>query len=119
MLVQHLIETGEGGEWNFGPNLNEKISVGELVSTFADKWGVSGSRWNLENQTQLHESGYLLLDSEKARNSLGWADKLNFASSVEWTVDWYLKDTKEMSYAITRDQIERFFKHSQKGDVNV
>ena len=107
MLVQHLIETGEGGEWNFGPNLNEKISVGELVSTFTDKWGVSGSHWNLENQAQLHESGYLLLDSEKARNSLGWADKLNFASSVEWTVDWYKENLSLLD--ITREQIEMFF----------
>jgi CDP-glucose 4,6-dehydratase len=107
MLVQHLIETGEGGEWNFGPNLKEKISVGELVSTFAEEWGVSGSHWNLENQAQLHESGYLLLDSEKARNSLGWADKLNFASSVEWTVDWYKENLSLLD--ITREQIEMFF----------
>jgi hypothetical protein len=34
-------------------------------------------------------------------------------------MDWYLKHANEMPYAITRDRIERFFKHNQKGEVNV
>jgi dTDP-D-glucose 4,6-dehydratase len=31
----------------------------------------------------------LMLNSNKARNHLGWSDKLSFEESVKWTINWY------------------------------
>jgi CDP-glucose 4,6-dehydratase len=106
-LIEHQMSDGLTGEWNFGPDLTEKYSVGDLVSTFASAWGVEGSDRNLENTNQPHESGYLLLDSSKARGTLDWSDKLNFPSSIQWSVQWYQGNLSLLD--MTRIQIEKFF----------
>lgn len=109
LLVEHQLAQGTKGEWNFGPDLKEKHSVGELVNTFAADWGVEGTKWNLETTDQLHEAGYLLLDSEKARKGLDWSDKLNFTASVRWSVNWYKSSSQELCLEITKSQIQEFF----------
>ena len=108
-LVSHQIACGEGGVWNFGPEIAENNSVGDLVNCFSEAWGVKGRRWNLESIIQPHEAGYLLLDSQKARLKLNWKDKLDFANSVEWTCAWFKLVTKVSARETTQDQIAKFF----------
>jgi CDP-glucose 4,6-dehydratase len=104
-LVDRQLSEGIAGEWNFGPDLAEKHSVGDLVTTFAEKWGHSGQLWNLESINQPHEAGYLLLDSSKARENLGWADKLTFEDAIRWSVDWYQDVSTQSALEVTRKQI--------------
>jgi CDP-glucose 4,6-dehydratase len=105
-LVDNQLEKGFIGEWNFGPELSEKYSVGDLVNTFADLWGVNELRWNLESSNQPFEAGYLVLDSNKARSALGWKDNLTFDQTVSWTIQWYKQ--KNSYYDYTRKQIKDF-----------
>jgi CDP-glucose 4,6-dehydratase len=109
-LVDSMISTGVSGEWNFGPNLEDKHEVLDLVKVFAKAWGVRGSdtAWIVQENEQLHEAGYLLLDSTKARQSLGWTDKLSFEQNVEWTSTWYLKAKNSEARELTSYQIEEF-----------
>ena len=109
-LVDFMISHGVSGEWNFGPDLNEKHEVIHLVEVFAKAWGIqaSDSAWTIEETKQPHEAGYLLLDSNKARNSLGWDDKLSFDETVKWTAEWYLAKKETNFLERTESQILRF-----------
>jgi CDP-glucose 4,6-dehydratase len=110
-LVDSMISNGVSGEWNFGPNLEDKYEVLDLVKVFARAWGVQGSdsAWNLEDNEQPHEAGYLLLDSQKARNSLGWRDELSFSDSIDWTANWFKASRTNDPLQVTTNQIEKFF----------
>jgi CDP-glucose 4,6-dehydratase len=109
-LISKMLSDGISEEWNFGPSLHEKQSVVELVDTFAKSWGIAGKEqpWKLEQITQPHEAGYLLLDSSKARLKLGWEDKLDFSSSIDLTANWFKQSQTQKPLAITVNQIEEF-----------
>lgn len=109
-LVDSMISDGISGEWNFGPDLIEKYEVLDLVKTFAKLWGVqeSDSAWTIEGTEQLHEAGYLLLDSSKSRNVLGWSDKLSFQQNVDWTSNWYQSVGFSGAREISNHQIKKF-----------
>jgi CDP-glucose 4,6-dehydratase len=109
-LVDSMIIDGISGEWNFGPNLKDKHEVLDLVKVFAKAWGVqeSDTAWSIEETEQPHEAGYLLLDSQKARNSLGWRDKLSFSDSIDWTANWFKAFRTSDPLQVTTSQIEKF-----------
>jgi len=109
VLVEKQISEHLVGAWNFGPELSESHKVSDLVENFADAWGITGISWNLEANEQPHEAGYLLLDSSKAREMLGWADQLSFTETVKWTMSWY-KAVKSIDVLdFTREQIKDFY----------
>ncbi len=114
-LVNEMLSAGITGEWNFGPNINEKHTVSSLVEKFANVWGVDNSKnaWNLETLEQPKESGYLLLDSTKSFNILGWKDVLTFDECIEFTVEWYKKYQSMNPQEIMQKQINLF---SSKGE---
>ena len=109
-LVNKMLSSGATGEWNFGPSLDDKHSVVELVEVFAKSWGIKGDQqvWNLEQTGQPHEAGYLLLDSGKAREKLNWHDNLNFATSIDLTVGWFKRTQTEDPLEVTIEQIKEF-----------
>jgi CDP-glucose 4,6-dehydratase len=108
-LIEKMLESNTGGEWNFGPELEEKHSVGDLTSAVADLYSISGKFWNSETNLLLHEAGYLLLDSSKSRAELGWRDRLDFENTVNWTIGWYKKYEQVGALEISRKQIDSFF----------
>jgi CDP-glucose 4,6-dehydratase len=107
-LINHQLSSGVGGEWNFGPDLSEKHSVGNLVTFFASAWGQQGKLWEVESTIQPHEAGYLLLDSNKSRGALKWTDKLDFQNTVSWTADWYSSVNDQNCRPLCKTQIENF-----------
>lgn len=109
-LINAMLVDGLTGEWNFGPTLEQKRTVAELVETFAQSWGIEGSQhnWEPEKSQQPHEANYLLLDSSKARKSLFWNDKLDFETSIDLTAQWYKRSLTESPREITVDQIKKF-----------
>lgn len=114
MLIDHQISSGFTGEWNFGPDLTEKHSVGDLVTAFAKYWGVEGPLWNLEKSDQPHEAGYLLLDSHKAQKDLNWENRLEFNMVVKWTLDIYKDHGKGLRRENFSKQIDDFGQLSNK-----
>lgn len=109
-LLKEMMEFGTSGQWNFGPTLDKKHSVSELVESFAKSWGVVGNEqpWKLAENVQLHEAGYLLLDSSKARETLGWNEKLDFELAIRMTVEWFKKMDSENPREVTTNQIREF-----------
>jgi CDP-glucose 4,6-dehydratase len=87
-LVDAMLQTGKGGEWNFGPKIEVDKTVGVVADTAARYWG-NGANWVLGSTNNPHEAGYLLLDSSKARHELKWEDKLSFVQALEWSIEFY------------------------------
>ena len=108
-LIDSQLTDGATGEWNFGPELVQKYSVADLVSTFAEHWGVASSPfWTFDNGAHPHEAGYLLLDSSKARDRLNWNDKLDFKSAIKWTASWYRNSVESDIRFFCESQINEF-----------
>jgi len=76
------------GAWNFGPNVEDNLTVGELVAIAIKIWGEGASKNpNLKNEP--HEAKLLKLDINKAVNELNWKPKLNATQAIKWTFEYY------------------------------
>lgn len=108
-LIDRQLTDGISGIWNFGPRLQEKYSVADLVSSFAKIWGVDTKpAWILDSAKRPYEAGILLLDSSKARSSLNWKDELNFEETVRWTVNWYKNLENHSFRSLCEYQISKY-----------
>jgi len=97
----------EGG-WNFGPEADGFVSVGQIASKAMSHWGATAS-WTTDSAEKLHEAQLLALDSTRAKTALGWRNKLSLDQAVAWTVDWYKESgLGESARAITLGQIDAF-----------
>ena len=74
--------------WNFGPYMEDNLTVKDLVETAIEIWG-SGSFYTPQYEGALHEAKLLKLDINKAVNELGWQPKYNAQKAIETTIDWY------------------------------
>lgn len=110
VLVEALTDGMASGEWNFGPAIGENKSVADVADIAGAMWGVK-TNWEISSDSlqKEKESRVLILDSTKARQNLGWSEKLSFEESVEWTVRWY-KNVSEGSSPLqeTLADIKRF-----------
>lgn len=102
-LSDVILKKGVVGEWNFGPQIDSNNKVSRVADLASSAWG-GNATWELDQNTQLHEAGYLLLDSTKARKQLNWEDKLDFQSTINWTFNFY-KEVVEGSNP--RDLLEK------------
>jgi CDP-glucose 4,6-dehydratase len=108
-LSNSMLANGTAGEWNFGPTINTDTKVSKVAELAANSWGEMAS-WGVDNRPHHHEAGFLLLDSSKAREQLNWNDKLNFISTVQWTIDFYKAALGgENPQKLLEGQVENFF----------
>lgn len=108
MLAEKLWNEGPlySQAWNFGPLVDERKPVSYIISKFVNEF--KELEVNYE-ESKKYESKNLSLDSNKARNELGWQNKYNLENTVSLTIDWYKEfleggDMKEYSF----QQIEKF-----------
>ena len=87
-LSDAMLAQGVKGEWNFGPAIDVDTKVSRVADLAVQAWDNNAS-WILDKDPQLHEAGYLLLDSSKARQDLKWQDKLDFEDTIKWTINFY------------------------------
>jgi CDP-glucose 4,6-dehydratase len=107
-LIDHMLKTKSGEEWNFGPDQNLKHTVGDVTLAVALQFGVNGKAWNLDSTVQPKEAGYLLLDSSKSRSVLGWEEFFDFQRTITETIGWYQAAPSAPIRSVTCSQIERF-----------
>jgi CDP-glucose 4,6-dehydratase len=90
LLAQRLCagERSFAGGWNFGPEPDSEVRVGDVVSEIVRRWG-SQVHWEIEEGTNLHEAPLLKLDCSKARSKLGWKPAIGIAEALDLTVAWY------------------------------
>jgi len=87
-LVGYLLlaEKTMTGAWNFGPTKKDIKTVGWVVKSLGEKWGVPVS--SVGSYSALHEARHLALDSRKAMAKLGWQPKLRLEQALDRIVDW-------------------------------
>ena len=95
------------GAWNFGPNYDSIIPVGEVAEKVVARWG-NGSWIDLSDKNAPHEAKLLSLDISKANSYLKWFPVWGIEKTIEKTVDWYKEYRKKDSYRICINQIEEF-----------
>jgi CDP-glucose 4,6-dehydratase len=88
LLIDQMVNHRETGTWNFGPKDSKSKTVAEVTERSGAIWGTKAT-WTQTPGKHPKESVNLLLDSSKARERLGWVDKLSFEESLEWTINWY------------------------------
>jgi CDP-glucose 4,6-dehydratase len=117
-LSKKMLDDQVQGEWNFGPEINIENTVAKVANLASKAWGEDAG-WSVGTEPQPHEAGYLLLDSTKARTNLGWADKLEFAEAIKWSMEFY-KDVEsgKSPRKVLECQVRRFlslqgFRHAQ------
>ena len=96
------------GPWNFGPNNESAVTVGNLTEKFISIWGAG--RYEISQKSVPKEASMLQLDSSKSRRLLHWHPKFDFETSLQKTVEWYKKyyEKKSGVEALTVAQIRAF-----------
>ena len=89
VLVDALLAGRAAGQaYNFGPPPASTLTVGDVATRVADRWG-DGASWRAEPVAgDLAEAALLTLDSTKAAADLGWRSVLTLEQTVDLTVDW-------------------------------
>jgi len=93
MVAEKLYKEGpsESDCWNFGPKIEDIVSVSEVADLFCNTWG-EGLAWNLGEAPVYHEAKNLSLDINKAQATLGWKPKWGLNQTIDKIVEWYKKD---------------------------
>jgi CDP-glucose 4,6-dehydratase len=107
MLGKKLLEGDEtfSGAWNFGPEENQSITVGEVLNLASKYW--QKIRYEEENSVQLHEAGLLSLNIDKAKFKLGWKPLWNNQVSIRKTIEWY-KSFYESKVLLSEEQLNLY-----------
>lgn len=74
-------------DYNVGPKVDDCLSTYEVATLFMDAVGGHVELLD-QNQTNLLESGFLALNSEKIQRILGWQPTWSAAQAIEATAEW-------------------------------
>lgn len=89
-LAQALVERGDdvATAWNFGPSVDDVVTVAKLVEQMARFWPGEGL-WAIDETQGVHEAGLLSLDASQARQYLGWQPRWTLEQALRRTSDWH------------------------------
>lgn len=96
--------------WNFGPDDDDMIPVGDVMNLFCSAWG-SGAAWEVASSGEKkHETKVLKLDCRLAREKLKWAPRWPLKTALPATAEWYKAARQDPSglLALTRNQISAY-----------
>ena len=89
ILAQQLASKLElASAFNFGPDFDEIASVRRVIELAQDSWSDALVTWQ-DSLSELHEAGWLRLDSRKSRDELGVQPVWGIDESVQRTMTWY------------------------------
>ncbi|MDX9707117.1 MAG: CDP-glucose 4,6-dehydratase [Azospira sp.] len=96
------------GAWNFGPELEDCVSVGTVADKVAALWPTP-ARWQSQPSSLPHEAGLLRLDASHAREKLGWQPRWRLDRALEQTVAWHIAWQEGVDMGdFCRQQIEAY-----------
>ena len=109
LLAHRAASEGQrfAGGWNFGPPLDESITVGELVERLRSYWPELRAEYSSESSGP-HEAAVLRLDCTKAREQLAWRPVLGLDRALDMTASWYRGAAAGSAAAVTDRQIEDY-----------
>jgi len=115
LLASKMYEDGVSycSGWNFGPNSDSIVSVGNIVEAIIKEWGY-GKCIDISSVNSPHEANLLTLDCTKAKTYLQWFPKLNVQEAIKFTVDWYKDFMDKDAYDLCINQIKNYCKKTVK-----
>ena len=107
-----------GESFNFGPQADVPITVGELIVNLAESWKGSGFNCshNVTDKTPFNEAGLLKLNCDKALFRLRWQSVLDYEECVDFVGKWYLVFYKR-TYSTTDVTLEQILQYEQLASV--
>ena len=110
LLVDSMISKETEVTWNFGPLPESIRTVKDVADSLIKNWGATNSKVMVEkDKNQLKESNFLLLNSSKSREKLGWTDILDFEETMQWTTSWYKSHSEGISAeTLLSEQVNKF-----------
>lgn len=112
-LLEGDAEFAEG--WNFGPEIESNLSVGEVVIRSSDVWDAVIPEFS-GNRVDYHEANLLMLDCSKANKLLKWKPVWEIAVTIEKTISWYKKFYQEGTLNTMAD-IQSYVETAMKKDI--
>lgn len=79
------------GNYNVGPDEEDCLTTGELVSLFCEKWNAATGeavKWTDRYDGGPHEANFLKLDCSKIKRTFGWKPRWNVETTMEKIVGW-------------------------------
>lgn len=77
------------GAWNFGPKLEDCVSVDEVAGKLARHWPTP-ARYITKPSPLPHEAGFLHLNASRAERYLGWQPRWRLDEALAQTAAWHL-----------------------------
>ena len=89
ILAQKLYKNQEryAEGWNFGPNDDDAKPVDWILDKMIAKW--PNSSWEVDDNSNPHEAGFLKLDISKAKLQLGWQPVWGLSNTLERIIAWH------------------------------
>ena len=112
-LLEEKTEYADG--WNFGPDMESNLSVGEIAKLAKNVW----QKVTIEigtNKDEHHEANLLMLDCSKANKLLKWHPVWGIDDTIGKTISWY-KDFYEKDVLNTQKDIENFVQSAAKKQI--
>jgi len=101
--------------WNFGPDDEEGKPVQWILDAAQMRWPEK-TLWKVVPGEHPHEAARLTLNSDKARRALQWRPRLDAATALSWTFDWYARrHAGEPVRDITLAQIGHYMELEARG----
>ena len=86
-ILDALLAGGGTGSWNIGPDVDSFVPVRTIADRVARLWGGTAA-WQHVNTGEPHEADLLALDARRAQVELGWRNRLDLDTALDWTVSW-------------------------------
>jgi len=76
------------GSYNVGPNDQDCLTTGELVTLFCNHWG-DGQQWqDISEANAPHEANFLKLDCAKMKRTFSWKPRWDVSTAMKKVVEW-------------------------------
>jgi len=114
LVGQRLLEarTEFAQAWNFGPDAEGVVTVGELAEYAQTHWDTLKIDRIPPDNPGLHETSYLALDCSKAKRHLGWLPIWSLEETVRHTIRWY-REYYVNNKIVTLEQLSQFVADSK------
>jgi len=108
LLGQRLLDdpAGVAEAWNFGPETDGHLSVGEVIARFTTHWPAVRHETDTLS-VHPHEAALLHLDCGKAHRELGWRPVWGPDTMIERTAGWY-RAHHLSSAVLSHDDLHRY-----------
>ena len=117
----HMVQMEESSQvndegWNFGPDNNSNLQVGDIVQLSHKYWSDIQIRIN-KNIEEHHEANLLMLDCAKANKKLKWNSVWGIDKTINKTISWY-KSYYENNQVLSLEDLKDYILDAKSANIS-